>query len=76
MSDTKRFNPSTWADGFGVWHAFVPYTVPNPKDAARQASQMIRDEINARQGHQVKRVRVEQDGFNGRGRYYREVSAS
>ena len=68
-----QFNPSTWADGFGVWHAFVPYGTAKP---ATVAAAMIREEINARQGHQVRRVRVEQDGFNSRGQYWREVTAS
>lgn len=73
MMSATRFNPSTWADGFGIWHAFVSYAVADPKEVA---ANMIRDEINERQGHQVKRVRVTQDSYNSRGRIYREVSAS
>lgn len=54
-----RSKITTWADGFGRWYVSLPDALyADPYGAARR---IIRDRINARQGHQVtsKDVRVE-----------------
>jgi hypothetical protein len=39
--------PSTWADGFGIWHAAVPVTGNARADVAT-ARRLIKDELVAR----------------------------
>lgn len=42
----SEINPTTWADGFGRWHASVPITTPTQQAlAARRA---IKAELDAR----------------------------
>ena len=48
-------NPSTWADGFGVWHASVPATDDRRSDAAA-ARKLIRAELEARSALGVRPV--------------------
>lgn len=40
-------NPTTWADGFGVWHASVPLS-GSPRRDAMAAREAIRTELEAR----------------------------
>lgn len=43
----KPHRVTTWADGFGVWHASVP-TTDNPNHAAHVARAAIKAELLAR----------------------------
>ncbi len=42
-----NYEVTTWADGYGVWHATVSESFPDPKRIAFAA---IAAEINSRQG--------------------------
>ena len=44
---------TTWADGYGVWHARVPAGCVSPLIAARKA---LRDELQAREAHVAREV--------------------
>jgi hypothetical protein len=48
-------NPSTWADGFGIWHASVPATDNRRSDAALARS-LIMAELEARSAPGVRPV--------------------
>jgi hypothetical protein len=51
---TKLANVTTWADGFGLWHARVPRHAASPLIAARHA---LRDELTARESASVPTAR-------------------
>lgn len=59
----STFNPTTWADGFGNWHASVPLS--DPITEARQARAAIRAEMKAREkGY---RLPVQRERVTGHG---------
>lgn len=66
---------TTWADGYGRWHASVPLTY-SPKDDARKARRLILAELRERSAAVDPRaVRVEVERVTGHGTIiYREVT--
>lgn len=66
---------TTWADGFGVWHASVPLTGSPQRDAA-VARKALREELAARESRffDPKRVGVTREYVTNHGTaIYREV---
>lgn len=65
---------TTWADGFGIWHASVPLSGSRHKDAMT-ARKAIRDELVAARGvfpYYALRVTRERVTFHGTA-HYREA---
>lgn len=60
---------TTWADGFGIWHATVPLT----GDSAKVARRAILDELRQRGSVSASRVKVEREHVTNHGTvHYRE----
>lgn len=45
----SEINPTTWADGFGVWYASVPLT-DKPRADAIKARKLIQEALTEREG--------------------------
>ena len=64
---------TTWADGFGIWHASVPLSGSRHKDAMT-ARKAIRDELDARDVSPTYALRVTREHITNHGTaHYREV---
>ena len=64
---------TTWADGLGIWHASVPMSGSQHKDAMT-ARKAIRDELDARDVSPAYALRVTRERVTNHGTaIYREV---
>ena len=64
---------TTWADGFGIWHASVPLSGSRHKDAMT-ARKAIRDELTARGVTPNYILKVTRERITNHGTaHYREV---
>ena len=66
---------TTWADGFGVWHASVPLT-GSPQHDASVARRALREELALREGrnYDPRRIGVTRERVTNHGTaVYREV---
>lgn len=73
--DTRGHLPAVtvWADGFGVWHASVPFTI-HPNRNAHAARAAIKAELAARGESPAYPLRVTIERHTGHGTViYREV---